>query len=307
MGKPLAADMHIEVQTMRYFVALAQEGSMSRAANTLRVSQPTLSRQIGALERHVGKQLYCRQQGGIGLTDAGRQLLDYAEKIVELADRAAEELSGETGFVAGHVVIACAETSALEFVGQCIAVLHERHPRIVVDLMTGSPVEWFDRLDAGVVDFMIDVEGFPKVGYDGLRLPCEGNTWVVTMKPGDRLADREVIRPEDLAGEWIFPPRLAEKRGQIRDWAGVYYDSYKIGATFNLGTYLINSMVAGGVGYALTYKGLQDVVGDRSTVSIPVDPPIAFDQSILVWKRARNLSPACLAFLEVVKELLEGC
>ncbi len=305
MGKTRAAEMRIDVQSMRYLVALSQEGSMSRAANTLKVSQPTLSRQLGMLEQSVGKQLYHRENGRISLTDEGRQLLSYAEKIIELVDKAAEDLSSESSAVSGHVTVACAETSALEFVGRCIACLHEKYPLVVVDLMTGSPVEWFDRLDAGVVDFMIDVDGPSRAGYDKVKLPCEGNTWVAVMKAGDRLAARDFIGPQDLAGEWVFPPRLAEKRGQIQEWAGGYYDSFKIGTTFNLGTYLINAMVAGGVGYALTYRGLQDMVDDERLVSIPVSPPIAFDQSVLVWRRDRNMRPACRAFLKTVKDMLD--
>ncbi len=305
MGKTRAEEMRIDVQSMRCLVALAQEGSMSRAANTLKVAQPTMSRQLGALEQSIGKQLYRRENGRIVLTSEGRQLLSYAKKIVELADRAAEDMSSEEAAVSGHVTVACAETSALEFVGQCIAALHEKYPLVIVDLMTGSPVEWLDRLDAGVVDFMIDVDGPSRAGYDKVKLPSEGNTWVAVMKAGDRLAKREFVEPRDLAGEWVFPPRLAEKRGQIQEWAGSYYDSFKIGTTFNLGTYLINAMVAGGVGYALTYRGLQEILCDERLVSIPVRPAIAFDQSVLVWRRDRNMRSACRAFLEVVKEKLD--
>lgn len=303
MDPTLASQMHIDIRSMRYFIALAREGSMSKAAVSLRVTQPTLSRQIGLLEQGSGKQLYERRAGRIRLTQEGRLLLEYAEKMVELADRAAQELSGGAAAITGHVAIACAESCALEVLGRCIARLHEHHPDIIVDLHTGSPLESFERLDAGIMDFLVDVDGAARSGYEKLFLPSSGNVWVATMRADDPLAVAPKITPADLAGKSVFTSRLSMKSGQIQNWAGDYFDEMRLNTTYNLGTYLIAAMAANGVGYALTYKGLQDIVGDPRVVSVPLDPPMV-DQSVLIWKRRRSMSRACVVFLETLRSLL---
>lgn len=136
-------------------------------------------------------------------------------------------------------------------------------------------------------------------GYEKLLLPGE-NEWVVIMPADDPMAKLDAVRPEDLAGKEITCSRLALKSGLVDEWFGEH--EAKVGATFNLGTYLITVLAANGVGYCLTYESLHGIVGDPRVVVRPLDPPIPVDRSIVSWKRGRALSPACRAFLEVIRE-----
>ena len=304
MERPLTTEMHIDVHTLRYFLALANEGTMRKAANALHVTQPTLSRQIGALEQSIGKPLYERKSGRVHLTQEGRLLYRYAEDIVELADRAAIELSEETRSVSGHVSIACAESVALEFIADCIKRVRAKYPGVVVDVMTGSPLEWFEKVDSGVVDFLLEVERPARAGFNHLMLPAE-NHWVIAMPAGDPMAKLDVIHPSDLAGKQFVCSRLALRSGVIERWAGEWFDQIDVSATFNLGTYLITMLAKQGVGYALTYQELQEVVRTDLVEFRPVDPPIPVDRSMITWKKYRTLNPACLAFLEEVQAACE--
>lgn len=302
MEKPLSERMHIDVHTLRYFLTFIDEGTMRKAANTLHLTQPTLSRQIGLLEQRVGKQLYERKAGRVHLTQEGRLLHRYALQIVELADKAALDLSEDSNSIAGHVALGCAESQSIGFLADCINRVRSRYPGIVVDLTIGSPLESFERLDVGILDFLLDVEGPSRSGFE--RLPLSGgNSWVILMRADDPLAQRAAISPEDLEGASIVCSRLVLKSGILDAWAGPLSESLNVGVTFNLGTYAITVLAAHGVGYVLTYKELHDIVGDHRVVARPLDPPIPVDKSVLVWKRHRALSPACMAFLEEAKAM----
>ena len=306
MDTPRSEQMHIDVRTMRYFIALADEGTMRRAANVLKLTQPTLSRQIGALEQSVGKQLYVRKGGRVHLTQEGRLLYGYAQQIVGLADRAANELTAERSTVAGRVALCCAETGMLELICDCIASLRRKHPGVTVDVTIGSPLESFQRLDAGIIDFLLDIDGVPRPGFDRLSLPG-GNEWAFVMPADDPLAACDAVRPADLAGKPVVCSRLVLKSGILEAWAGPeVFPTLEVGATFNLGTYLITTMAAHGLGYVLTYGSLQQIVGDPRVATRPLDPAIPADRNVLLWKRHRSLSPACLAFLDELRSMVEG-
>lgn len=288
---------------MRYFVALANEGSMSKAAHSLHLSQPTLSRQLGLLERDLGKQLYIRKANHMHLTQAGHTLLQYAEKIVELADKAEAELSSTDDHVSGHVLVGTAETDALEFVADCVNELYRNHPNVIIDFVSGSPLEMYERLDAGIIDFLISVNNPPRAGFNTLPFPgC--NSWVVVMSSDAPLANCEYITPQNLVGERIICSRLVLKSGQLQTWAGELADSFIVSTTFNLGAYITNVLAAHGVGYLFTYQELNEIVSDERTIAIPMKPAFPIDETVLVWKRNRILSPACNCFLEQVKKAI---
>jgi len=123
---------------LRYFIAVARDGSTLAAARALRVSQTTVARRIAALEQAVGFPLFEKRQAGYALTPAGQELLEKAEQVEASASAFADAASARTRDLAGIVRITSEEIYALSLISPLLRDLHEQHPEIMVELDTTS-------------------------------------------------------------------------------------------------------------------------------------------------------------------------
>ena len=163
----------MELRTLRYFLALAQEGTISNAAKALHVTQPTLSRQLADLERGFGKRLFERGAKRVVLTEDGQRLREYAESIVELADKAEAELSQPERAVAGDVYIGCGESDVMRLVLRAMKRVRERWPGIKFHLFSGTSADLEDRFAGGLFDFMVEFELTGRPDCNALALPTQ--------------------------------------------------------------------------------------------------------------------------------------
>nr|WP_270299550.1 LysR family transcriptional regulator [Eggerthella sinensis] len=209
----------MELRTLRYFLALAQEGTISNAAKALHVTQPTLSRQLADLEKGFGKRLFERGSKRIVLTDDGMRLREYAESIVELADKAEAELAQSTQSVGGDVYVGCGESDAMRLVLRAAHEVRQRYPGVHFHLFSGTSADLADRFDGGLFDFMVEFELVGRPDCRALTLPAV-DTWGVLMRTDHPLASREAVRVEDLAGLPLICSRQGVKSGKMREWAG---------------------------------------------------------------------------------------
>ena len=162
----------MELRTLRYFLALAQEGTVSNAAKALHVTQPTLSRQLADLEKGFGKQLFERGAKRIVLTDEGVRLREYAEAIVELADKAEAELAQPERAVAGDVYVGCGESDAMRIILRAAKRARDEHPGIRFHLFSGTSADLMDRFNEGLFDFMVEFEAVSRPDCLSCRCPC---------------------------------------------------------------------------------------------------------------------------------------
>lgn len=289
----------MELRTLRYFLALAQEGTISNAAKALHVTQPTLSRQLADLERGFGKRLFERGAKRVVLTEDGQRLREYAESIVELADKAEAELSQPERAVAGDVYIGCGESDVMRLVLRAMKRVRERWPGIKFHLFSGTSADLEDRFAGGLFDFMVEFELTGRPDCNALALPTQ-DTWGVLMRADSPLARFDAVTVEDLAGQPIIGPRQGLKSGKMREWAGEALDRWDVAATYNL---VLNGalMVEEGLGAAICYDRLVRLPADGSLVFRPLDPPLASDVGV-VWKKHRRLSRAAEAFLECLRD-----
>lgn len=142
----------MDLKQIDYFLALAREGNMTRAARQLNVVQPALSMQIGRLERHFGKSLFDRTPHGMHLTPAGRTLLEHAAAIRREVDRTTEEMSRLDGRISGRVAIGMITSAAQSTLASSSAKVAERYPEIrllACEGYTDTLVEW---VGAGNID-----------------------------------------------------------------------------------------------------------------------------------------------------------
>ena len=148
----------MELRTLRYFLAVAQEGNITNAAKRLHVTQPTLSRQLADLEKELGRELYTRNHGGIELTAHGAMLYTYAESIIDLAEKAEADISLPAKTVSGSVHVAAGETKAMRYLVAAMARVREEYPGIDFQMYSGTTADLMDGLVRGQYDFLLECE-----------------------------------------------------------------------------------------------------------------------------------------------------
>ena len=213
----------MEIRTLRYFLAVAREGSITRAANFLHLTQPTLSRQMQDLEEELGRPLLIRKSHRVDLTPEGVLLRKRAEEIVSMVDKTEAEFTALEDTVSGDVYIGSGETRALCPIAKVIRQMRADSPGIRYHLYSGNAQDVTERLDKGLLDFGIVIEPADISKYDALSLPAR-DVWGVLMRRDSPLARKDRIEKADLLGLPLLcsrqvitpPPRRKRLCGLVR-------------------------------------------------------------------------------------------
>lgn len=270
---------------MRYFLMVVQEGNITNAAKRLHVTQPTLSRQLADLEKELGRQLYTRGHAGIVPTEYGVMLANYAESIVELAEKAEADISLPAKTVSGSVHIAAGETKAMRYLTSAMMRVREEYPGVDFQLYSGTTAELMDGLVRGQYDFLLECDLQTHVNLNLLELP-DPDVWGIVARRDDPLAERNHIRPEDVLDRKLITSRQGVKVGPLREWLGPHADAVDVVATYSLG---MNTkwLIRAGFGVALAYDELLVPPNMESSdlVFIPLEPRIESRHG-MVWRKA---------------------
>jgi len=286
----------LEIRVLRYFLAVAQEGSGTRAARALHLTQPTLSRQIRELEEELGQTLFSRGGRELSLTREGLLLWPRAEEIVGLAEITEKEFRslGEKT-VRGHLSLGCGESKALSFVTDALKVLQDEHPLIIPHFFSGNGEIVMDRLDKGLLDFAVLMGAENTERYSSLPLPNH-DTWGLLMDKDDPMAQKKAITAEDLLDIPLILSSQSLSRDELSGWLGFPMSRLHIAATYTL---LFNGslMVRSGLGYALCFDHIAPSGKDSPFAFRPLTSPLS-----LVWKKHQILSAPAEAFLAKIRE-----
>lgn len=286
----------LEIRVLRYFLAVAQEGSVTRAARALHLTQPTLSRQIRELEEELGQTLFSRGGRELSLTREGLLLWPRAEKIVGLAEITEKEFRslGEKT-VSGDLSLGCGESKALSFVTDALKVLQDEHPLIIPHFFSGNGEIVMDRLDKGLLDFAVLMGAENTERYSSLPLPNH-DTWGLLMDKDDPMAQKKAITAEDLLDIPLILSSQSLSRDELSGWLGFPMSRLHIAATYTL---LFNGslMVRSGLGYALCFDHIAPSGKDSPFAFRPLTSPLS-----LVWKKHQILSAPAEAFLAKIRE-----
>jgi len=288
----------MELRVLRYFLETAREGSVTRAAERLHISQPTLSRQLKDLEGELGKKLFVRGSHDVRLTDEGMLLRKRAEDILNMADKTLEEFRSLGEFAGGDVWVGCAESDGIKHLARCCMALLERYPGLRFHLQSGNSADVTERLDRGLLDFAVIVHEADLSKYNYLELPAT-DRYGVLMRRDSPLAGRESVRVDDL----LELPLICSRQGITEDYPKVFQekmDSLRIVATFNL-AYNASVLVREGVGYALTFDKLADTSAESELTFRPLIPPLE-TKMYMIWKKYQVFSPAAELLLKEVQE-----
>lgn len=288
----------MEIRVLRYFLTVVREESITKAAEVLHITQPTLSRQLSQMEEEIGVKLFHRGARRIDLTNEGILLRRRAEEILQLVDKTEKELIEQEEQVEGKISVGCGEIAAVQVLPKLIKTFREKYPQVTFDIFTATADLVKEQMDKGLLDIGLLLEPVDMEKYDFIRLDAK-EKWVVLMRPDSPLAEKESVTAKDLSGLPLILPRRMNVQNELASWFGDHYDSLNVIFTSNLST---NSaiMVTGGLAYSLVIEGAVPFWDQSKVTYRHLSPPL-MATSVLAWKRGQPFSLAASKFIGHMK------
>ena len=285
----------MELRTLRYFLAAASEENITRAADLLHVTQPTLSRQLMDLERELGATLMIRGKKGMTLTDEGLFFRQRAEEIVELADRLEHAFVQRNAEVSGVISIGATESVGSRLLARIIKDFSDKYPKVRFDLYNEMADYIKDRMDKGLLDVGLLLEPVDTIKYDFIRLP-QKETWGVLMRDDHPLAGRKPITADEAAQYPLILPLREQVRAEILNWINKDEKDLSVPLSYTL---LSNAvlLVEEGLGCAFCLDGALAIHSSPRLRFIPIEPEHT-THSVLIWKKNRLFSPTVSLFIQ---------
>lgn len=292
----------MDIQVLRCFLAVAREGNITRAAEALHVTQPTLSRQLMDLEKEAGAPLLIRGKRQITLTDAGMLFQQRAREMVLIAEKTQRDLAELKGLVGGVVAIGCVETTAVRMLADVLAQFFREHPTVQYELYSADGDDVREKLDRGDIDIGILLEPVEAAKYDYFKLPCF-ERWGVLMRRDDPYADTDGISISEIKQLPLILSRRRIVQEEIANWLDKEYNDLRIIASHNLLTNTL-ALVERGLGYAVSVEGAYAIRPGGPFCFIPFKPERVTGH-VLVWKKNRVFPSATQGFIQFFQRYLQ--
>ena len=295
--------LYMELRVLKYFLTVAREGSITGAANSLHLTQPTLSRQLQDLEKELGQKLLIRGKYKVSLTPEGMILRKRAQEIVEMVEKTEAEFSSLKNTLSGDIYIGCGETDSMKYIAQIIKEIQNNYPEIKFHIHSGNAEDVTEKLDRGLLDFGVLIQPIDLSKYDHIELP-QKDIWGVVMRKDCPLAKKKYVELSDLKNLPLIAsrqmsPKFSSESGFL-DWFKDDFENLNITATYNL-IFNAGIMVEAGIGYAITLDKLINTSGNLCFR--PLTPKLESGLDI-AWKKYQVFSPAAKLFLEKLKQHL---
>lgn len=285
----------MELNDLRGFLAIAEEGSISKAAASLYMSQSNLSRQMQRLESEIGKPLFIRGNKKVILTEEGILLRKRAEEILSLYEKTEKELKSDLETLSGDIYIGGGESKGISYIARKAKEMNEIYPDVTFHFYSGDAFDTIDKLDKGLIDFGIFVDLPSLSNYEHIVLP-EKDIWGLIMRKDSPLAEEESISSSSLKNLPLIVSNQVVERNILHDWFGLNKKELNVVATYNL-IYNASLLVREGLGYVIAIDGL--IKEDDELVFHPFLPKI--ETSLLfVYKKNKTLSKAASFFLKTL-------
>lgn len=293
----------MDIRVLQYFLAVAREESITKAAEALRMTQPPLSRQLKDLEDELGKQLLIRGSKRVTLTEDGMLLRKRAEELVDLMEKTKAELTSSNENINGEIYIGCGETEAISFLAQAAQDLQKKHPLIHYHIYSGDAERVMEKLDKGLIDFGLLVGPTDISKYDYIRLPIK-DIWGVLMRKDSPLAGKEAVLAEDLWDKPLILSHQAALNTDMFSWLKTDISKLNVVATYDL-VYNAAQFVKMGFGYVIALDKIINTTGDSNLCFRPLSPSLEVELCI-IWKKYQVLSRASDTFLHQLQQKLES-
>ncbi len=290
----------MELRVLKYFLMAAREENITRAAERMHVTQPTLSRQLMQLEDELGVELFKRGRHSITLTEEGLLLKQRAQEIISIENKIFEDLSHKDDMLTGTITIGGGETQSMSELADLVAKFRMDNPQVHFEICSGIADEIKEKIEQGIVDIGVLSEPVDISKYDFIRMR-QKDQWGVFMPENHLLSQKKSISPEDLSGVPLIMAKRESVRNELANWFGKYYDELDIAASCDL-LYNTEVLTKSGVGLAVCIKSsnIHDGLCFR-----PFSPALETG-AVLAWKKHRTSSPAVSAFISFVQKCVKG-
>lgn len=287
----------MDIRVLSYFLMVAREENITKAAQLLHITQPTLSRQLMQLEEELGVKLFKRSNHSIYLTNEGMIFRRRAQEMVNLAEKAQEELSQNKDTLSGKIAIGCGEMRSVQEVARLITGFQEKYPLVKFELYSGNNKDIKERMEQGTLDMGLLLEPVSIVKYDFIRMKIK-EQWGVLMHKDSVLASKKVIRPGDLVGTQVVTVHLnTPVHHELASWSGDFAKQMESCVNYNL---LYNAVIVARERKSVAICVKLDCHYDDMKF-IPFEPKLELS-SVLAWKDQKLYSKATTAFIKYVKE-----
>ena len=291
----------MEFRVLKYFLMVAREENITKAAALLHLTQPTLSRQLMQLEAELGVKLFHRSKHSIILTEDGMLLKRRAQEIISLSDKTVQELSHKEDVLSGEIAIGCGETKNMLFLSEQIKKFRQKYPLVQFSIHSAIADDIKERIEKGILDIGLLMEPVDVGKYEFIRMP-QKEKWGILVRKDSELAAKESINPKDLTNVPLIMVKRELVKNELASWFGDYYEGLQIAATYNL---ILNaaSMVERGVGVALCFDLGASFYEDLCF--IPLAPTLETG-SVLVWKKNQTLGAATSQFMRYLRNAFQA-
>lgn len=289
----------MDIRVFKYFTAIVKAGNISKAAEQLHITQPTLSRQLKDLEEEVGSRLFVRGKREMILTDAGFLYYQRVKEILRLIEKAEQDLIAHKNDVAGLVSIACVETAAAIYLADKIEEFSLKYPFVQYDIYNGFSDDIKTRLDSGSIDLGILIEPVEAAKYEYIRLPIE-ERWGLLLNSLDPLASRDAVTIEEVRKLPLILTNRSIVKDDMENWLGVDSIKLNIFATQNL---LTNTslLLKRNLAYMIMVEGAYTIRPISGLTFVPIIPKRT-SSHVLAWRKNKVFNPATKLFLDLIKD-----
>ena len=286
----------MELRVLKYFQEVAKEQNITKAAENLHITQPTLSRQLKSLEEELGQQLFVRSSHNIQLTNEGKLLSKRTADILNMVDKTTNEFKAMHNFTGGYVDLGCAESIA-----KTAKNLLKEYPNIQLNMYSGNATSVCDQLDKGLLDFAVIVQDLDISKYNSINIPFH-DRWGLIMRKDSPFVSKKSIHLDDL---YDIPLLVSRQRGynKMAHWLNQNESRLNIVATFDL-IYNAAILVKENVGYALGFDNLVNTSLESVLCFRPIEPEIQANM-YLIWKKNQILSKSATLFLEQLQSQMK--
>lgn len=291
----------MEIRVLKYFLAVAREENITRAAALLHITQPTLSRQLMQMEEELGIKLFRRSKHSIVLTEEGMLLRRRAQEIVDLAEKTEKELLYQEENIVGEIAIGCGETKNMKPLSEMIASFQQQYPNVSFDIYTAIADDVKEKLNHGILDMGLLLEPVEISKYHFVKMPFK-EVLNILMRKDNPLAQKQKITPHDLIDVSLILPKRQSVLNEIENWFEEEREKMKVACTCNLSQNNISIMTENKVGVAITIKG----ENNHTDLCFKSMEPEITNNSVLVWRKNQTLSPPMVKFISHVKTYLEN-
>lgn len=291
----------MEIRVLRYFLAICQEKNISKAAESLHIAQPSLSRQLKDLEDELGTTLVNRGHRQISLTQEGYYLKERAQEIINIADKTTYNLQ-ESQIIRGELHIGAGESPAMNRIMKVVDEILVEHPQVKFNLYSGNADDTEAKIENGVLDFAITMGDRKIENFESIILP-ERNEFGVVMPKDNPLAAKEKITPEQLVDYPVIMSNQSLVQDKFRNWWGQFFDKVHLVASTNL-AYNAAYLVRQNHALLVTYKGLIADSKNSDLTFRPLSPKVT-DPNTVIWKNNTQLSNVAQLFIEKLQSSLD--